>query len=297
MKPGRLTERAHRPRCLHVRGHPQWRELFPHLKELDIDVSVRRELPKVQKAYEDYLRQMREAHRAGMVRTTAEQAAVEQTFPATAKWVREYGHIEIGDQEMFGFVVRALDYSGIIFEDDKTDTLAEAMAALEEGLLRSGFVYKAPIHQAAAHGARRGRFFLADRSISLWSLGLLLSDCSKLPLEILREHLGCVDQCLQGHFVAWVRRERQGRFRHPNGPVATVWPRLEWQGRFQQDLEETGTELLLLSVECHSLYPFYFGFQQARPAGRGTVRRAAAAAFIGSSGQVLPTARAFCTAS
>ena len=45
-----------------------------------------------------------------------------------------YGHIEIGDQEGFGFVVRALDYGGLVFEDDKPRTLAEAMAALEIGL-------------------------------------------------------------------------------------------------------------------------------------------------------------------
>jgi hypothetical protein len=129
-----LTEEAHRPRRLYVRGHPQWRELFPHLKELGIDVSVRRELPKVQKAYENHLRQMREAHRVGMLKPTAEQASVEKLFAAIAEWVRGYGHIEIGDQEMFGFVARALDYGGLVFEDDKADTLAEAMAALEEGL-------------------------------------------------------------------------------------------------------------------------------------------------------------------
>jgi hypothetical protein len=129
-----LIEEAHRPRRLYVRGHPQWRELFPHLKELGIDVSVRRELPKVQKAYENHLRQMREAHRVGMLKPTAEQAAAEKLFPAIAKWVRGYGHIEIGDQEMFGFVARALDYGGLVFEDDKADTLAEAMAALEKGL-------------------------------------------------------------------------------------------------------------------------------------------------------------------
>ena len=45
-----------------------------------------------------------------------------------------YGHIEIGDQEMFGFVARALDYGGMVFEDDRPNTLAEAMAALEKGL-------------------------------------------------------------------------------------------------------------------------------------------------------------------
>jgi hypothetical protein len=32
------------------------------------------------------------------------------------------------------FVVRALGYGGLAFEDDKPDTLAEAMASLERGL-------------------------------------------------------------------------------------------------------------------------------------------------------------------
>jgi uncharacterized protein DUF6930 len=129
-----LTGKAHRPRRIHVRGHPQWKELFPHLDELGIKVAVHRELPKVQEAYRGYLRQMREAHRRGMVKPTTEQQSVEQMFPAIAQWVRGYGHIEIGDQEMFGFVARALDYGNLAFEDDRPDTLAEAMAALEKGL-------------------------------------------------------------------------------------------------------------------------------------------------------------------
>jgi hypothetical protein len=129
-----LTGKAHRPRRLHVRGHPQWRELFPHLAELGIKVAVHRELPKVQQAYLGYLRQKREAHRRGMVKPTAEQQTVEKLFPAIARWVRGYGHIEIGDQEMFGFVARALDYGGMVFEDDRPDTLAEALASLERGL-------------------------------------------------------------------------------------------------------------------------------------------------------------------
>ncbi len=44
------------------------------------------------------------------------------------------GDIEIGDQEGFGFVVMALNYGGMVFEDDRPRTLAEAMAALEKGL-------------------------------------------------------------------------------------------------------------------------------------------------------------------
>jgi len=77
---------------------------------------------------------MREARRAKMVKPSEEEAAVEKAFPAITKWVRGYGHIEIGDQEGFGFVVRALDYGGLVFEDDKPESLAEAMAVLEKGL-------------------------------------------------------------------------------------------------------------------------------------------------------------------
>jgi hypothetical protein len=69
-----------------------------------------------------------------MVKPTAEQQGVEKLFPAIARYVRGYGHIEIGDQEVFGFVARALDHGGLAFEDDKPDMLAEAMAALERGL-------------------------------------------------------------------------------------------------------------------------------------------------------------------
>ena len=35
---------------------------------------------------------------------------------------------------MFGFVARALDYGNLAFEDDRPDTLAEALASLERGL-------------------------------------------------------------------------------------------------------------------------------------------------------------------
>jgi hypothetical protein len=50
--------------------------------------------------------------------------------------VQGYGHFEIGDQEGFGFIVRALDYGGLVFEDNKAETLAEALVALEKGLAK-----------------------------------------------------------------------------------------------------------------------------------------------------------------
>jgi hypothetical protein len=70
-----------------------------------------------------------------MVKPTDEQSQVENLFPAIAQWVRD-GHIEIGDQEGFGFVAMALDYGGIVYEDDRPRTLAEALAALEKGLTK-----------------------------------------------------------------------------------------------------------------------------------------------------------------
>jgi hypothetical protein len=127
---------ARRPKLIRLRGHRQWRELFPVLQELGVDESVERKLPGIERAYRDYLRQLRDEHRAGMVRPSPDQAKVETTFPAIATYVRGYGYIEIGDQESFGFVVRAIGYGGLDFEDDKPDTLAEAMVALEVGLAR-----------------------------------------------------------------------------------------------------------------------------------------------------------------
>jgi len=77
---------------------------------------------------------MREEQRAVMTKPTKEQMKVESIFPAIAKYVRGYGYVEIGDQESFGFVVRALGYGGLDFEDDTPETLAEAMVVLEAGL-------------------------------------------------------------------------------------------------------------------------------------------------------------------
>ena len=57
-----------------------------------------------------------------------------QAIPAIAKYVRGYGYVEIVNQDSFGFVVRALGYGGLDFEDDTPETLAEAMVVLEAGL-------------------------------------------------------------------------------------------------------------------------------------------------------------------
>jgi hypothetical protein len=128
-----LAGTAQRPQVVRVRKNPRWRELFPHLQEMGVEVVVDSDLDTLRAAYHDHLRRRREARRAGMVRPTGEQRDVEKLFPAIAQWVRD-GHIEIGDQEGFGFVTQALDYGGQPFEDDRPNSLAEAMAALEKGL-------------------------------------------------------------------------------------------------------------------------------------------------------------------
>lgn len=62
--------------------------------------------------------------------------------------MQECGHVEIGNQEGFGFLVRALDSGGLIFENNEAGTLAEALAALEDGLMKwfkeQGIDFKEP---------------------------------------------------------------------------------------------------------------------------------------------------------
>ena len=129
-----FIEAQHRPRKIHVRGNPKWKPLFPALKELGIEVAVTGELPVVVVAFDEFCTRMKNARSQGKSKPSAKQAMVEKTFPNIAKWVRGYGHVEIGEQEGFGFVARALDYGGVVFEDDKPEALAEAMAALEKKL-------------------------------------------------------------------------------------------------------------------------------------------------------------------
>lgn len=131
-----MTESAHRPRQISLLGNPRWEELIPHLNQLGIEVSIQNDLPKVDEVYEDFLRQMRRARSSPLILYTPSPTDVQKAFPAIAKWVNGYGHIEIGDHEGFGFIIRALDYGGQVFEDNKPGTLAEAMAALEQGLAR-----------------------------------------------------------------------------------------------------------------------------------------------------------------
>jgi hypothetical protein len=131
-----LDANARRPKVVHLKANPRWRELIPVLGELDIGVTVEKKLPRLDKTFPALLEELRVIQRARMVKPSPEQSKVEAMFPSIARYVRGYGFIEVGDQEGFGFVVRAIGYGGIDFEDDSPETLAEAMTVLEAGLAR-----------------------------------------------------------------------------------------------------------------------------------------------------------------
>jgi hypothetical protein len=62
------------------------------------------------------------------------EPAINEAFPNLAKWVQSYGWIEIGEREQLGFVARALDDGGLIVEDNRCETLAEATQSLDTAL-------------------------------------------------------------------------------------------------------------------------------------------------------------------
>jgi hypothetical protein len=131
-----LTGPARRPQHIHFRNNPRWEELYRHLNDLGIATSIQEELPKVEEVYEDFLREMRKASPGPFFMVSPGRGHIAEQFPAVAKFVKGYGHIEIGDQENVGFVVRALDSGGLVLEDNKAETLADAMVALEKGLAK-----------------------------------------------------------------------------------------------------------------------------------------------------------------
>jgi hypothetical protein len=130
---GPITGSPHRPAHLRLRRDPRWEELLPHLKSIGIETSIHDELPLLEEVLIDFLRQVRRAGPRPLIMMSPGPGHIDEQFPALAQWVQD-GHIEIGDQEGFGFVVRALDYGRQVFEDNRPRTLVEAMLALEKGL-------------------------------------------------------------------------------------------------------------------------------------------------------------------
>jgi hypothetical protein len=61
----------------------------------------------------------------------------EETYPHVARWIKEHGWIELGDDGMGRSWVRALDEGGLIWEGgDPIQTLDETFRELDAALAR-----------------------------------------------------------------------------------------------------------------------------------------------------------------
>jgi hypothetical protein len=104
-----LTGSARRPEDLHFRANPRWEELFPHLKELGVGVTLQDNLPELEEVYLDFLREMRRGGGGPIIMLSPRPADPGRQFPALGMWVRESGWIEVRWKEA-GFVARALGH-------------------------------------------------------------------------------------------------------------------------------------------------------------------------------------------
>jgi hypothetical protein len=61
---------------------------------------------------------------------------LDATYPTVARWVLEYGWIEIGQDDTSRSFIRALDDGGLVWEGQRHyPTLATALQDLETGLV------------------------------------------------------------------------------------------------------------------------------------------------------------------
>ena len=61
---------------------------------------------------------------------------IDATYPTIARWVLEYGWIEIGQDEMSRSFIRALDAGGMVWEgQEEYATLDDALQDVETGLV------------------------------------------------------------------------------------------------------------------------------------------------------------------
>jgi hypothetical protein len=62
--------------------------------------------------------------------------SLDATYPTVARWVQEYGWIEIGQDDMSRSFIRALDDGGTVWEGRRSyPTLDAALQDLEAGLI------------------------------------------------------------------------------------------------------------------------------------------------------------------
>jgi hypothetical protein len=133
---------ARRPARILLRNNPHWQELIPHLRQLKIEVETQEELPLWDNAADEYVRKLK-VHWVGRdVPILTVPQEFDEAFPAVVNWLKTYGYIEIGLEEGQGFVVRALDDDGVMFEDKTGRSVGEALTALQRRMAQGDWPVK-----------------------------------------------------------------------------------------------------------------------------------------------------------
>jgi hypothetical protein len=141
---------ARRPARLVLRNNPQWQELIPHLKQLKIEVLTQDELPLWDDAADEYVRKLKGSWVGRDVPIITVPQEFDEAFPAVINWVKTQGRIEIGVEGGQGFVVRALDDDGVVFEDKTGKSVGEALTALQRRIAQGDWPVKRARKSAAA---------------------------------------------------------------------------------------------------------------------------------------------------
>jgi hypothetical protein len=128
---------ARRPARLLLRNNPQWQELIPHLEQLKIEVETQVDLPLWDDAAAEYVRKLKANWVGRDVPIITVPQEFDEAFPAVVNWAKTQGKIEIGVEEGQGFVVRALDDGGVVFEGKPGKSVGEAFTALQEWIAQA----------------------------------------------------------------------------------------------------------------------------------------------------------------
>ena len=140
-----------RPARIVLRNNPQWEELIPHLTQLKIEVELQQELPLWDDAANEYVRKLKASWIGREVPFITVPQEFDEAFPALVRWVKTRRRIEIGVEGQQGFVVRALDESGMVFEGKTGKSAGEALTALQRRIAQGDWPVKKATKSAAAH--------------------------------------------------------------------------------------------------------------------------------------------------
>src|SRR4051794_26663026 len=141
---------ARRPARLRLRDDPQWQELIPHLTHLKIEVETQGELPLWDAAAANYVRKLKATQIGRDVPLITVPQEFDEAFPALVRWVKTQGRIEIGVEGGQGFVARALDDGGMVFEGKGDKSVGEALTALQRRIAQADWPVKRARKSAAA---------------------------------------------------------------------------------------------------------------------------------------------------